>query len=145
MFFFYLPDGSLSCTFEFEFHDVDVVGSLYDEVDASFGCVILSLGVETNKFEEDEEHILIVQFKLLHQFVGSIGKEGLQTLEEGFGLPPLYFLHEFLYLERGFYFGESGIEGQEELDETFFHLAVGEAQAIETELLVITLDGEEPL
>ena len=64
--------------------------------------VILRFYIETHQFENDEEHILIVQLQFFHQFVGSIGKETLQAAEESIGLSSLYFLYKLLYFKRCF-------------------------------------------
>ena len=68
---------------QLEFHHIDKLVSLQDKVNASFARMIFHLGIEADKLEYDEKHILIMQFLFADHFVGSIRKETLQTAEEG--------------------------------------------------------------
>ena len=130
MFLFYLGDGLFSGAFQLEFNHVDVVRSFYHEVNPSFGRMIFCLGIETYQFEDDEEHVLVVPFQLACQFVGSIGKESLQTFEKGFRLSGAYLTYKFLYLKRRFYLRETGVERYQELDKPFLYFPVGKSEAV---------------
>ena len=80
-----------------------LVVSLKQQIDATFGCMIFCLDIEPDRFEDNEEHILIVQFQIFYQFVWRVGKEALQTAEECVDFSVFHFLNKFRYLEIRFH------------------------------------------
>ena len=46
---------------QLEFHHIDKLVSLQDKVNASFARMIFHLGIEADKLEYDEKHILVMQ------------------------------------------------------------------------------------
>ena len=81
---------------QLEFHHIDKLVSLQDKVNASFARMIFHLGIEADKLEYDEKHILIMQFLFADHFVGSIRKETLQTAEEGVIITETHLTDKFL-------------------------------------------------
>ena len=67
---------------QLEFHHIDKLVSLQDKVNASFARMIFHLGIEADKLEYDEKHILVMQFLFTDNLVCSVCKEALQALEE---------------------------------------------------------------
>jgi len=100
---FYLLERFFGSTFQFEFHNVDILVRLEQQIDATFGSMIFCLDIEPDQFEDDEEHILIMQFQIFHQFVWRVGKEALQTAEECVDFSVFHFLNKFRYLEIRFH------------------------------------------
>ena len=137
-----LPQRFFGSAFELELHDVDVAVCLQHEVHTSLGGVIFHLGIESHQLEDNEKHVLVVQFAVADKFVGGVGKETLQAAEEGIGLSGFYLTYKLLYLERCLYLVEAGVERHQELDEPFFHFPVGEAEAVESEPWVVLLNRE---
>ena len=127
---------------QFEFHYINVLVGLQYKVYPALRSVILRFYIETHQFENDEEHILIVQLQFFHQFVGSIGKETLQAAEESIGLSSLYFLYKLLYFKRCFNLVETCIVRYEESNKTFFHLTIGKAETINSKTFIIPLYRE---
>ena len=73
-----LPQRFFGSAFELELHDVDVAVCLQHEVHTSLGGVIFHLGIESHQLEDNEKHVLVVQFAVADKFVGGVGKETLQ-------------------------------------------------------------------
>ena len=88
---------------QLEFHHIDKLVSLQDKVNASFARMIFHLGIEADKLEYDEKHILIMQFLFADHFVGSIRKETLQTAEEGVIITGTHLTDKFLNLKGRFH------------------------------------------
>ncbi len=68
---------------------------------ASLAGAVLSLCVESHQLEEDKDHVLIVIFEFLDQFIRGIGEEGLQTRNEALGVARLNVTDKRLYLKGG--------------------------------------------
>lgn len=66
--------------------------------------MILHIGIEPDKLEDDKQNILVMPFQITDQLVRGIGKETLQAAEEGIGLAAFDLADKFAYLERGLYF-----------------------------------------
>ena len=88
---------------QLEFHHIDKLVSLQDKVNASFARMIFHLGIEADKLEYDEKHILVMQFLFADHFVGSIRKETLQTAEEGVIITETHLTDKFLNLKGRFH------------------------------------------
>ena len=66
MLFVNLPQRFFGSAFELELHDVDVAVCLQHEVHTSLGGVIFHLGIESHQLEDNEKHVLVVQFAVAH-------------------------------------------------------------------------------
>ena len=64
-----LLQSFLGTTIQFKLHDVDILLGFQHEIHASLGSVVLDFRVETDQFEDDEKHVLIMPFLLADQFV----------------------------------------------------------------------------
>ena len=90
-----LLQSFLGTTIQFKLHDVDILLGFQHEIHASLGSVVLDFRVETDQFEDDEKHVLIMPFLLADQFVRSIGQEAFQSIKKGLQLSCTYFTDEF--------------------------------------------------
>ena len=123
---------------QLEFHHIDKLVSLQDKVNASFTRMIFHLGIEADKLEYDEKHILVMQFLFTDNLVCSVCKEALQALEERIVVAGTYFTDKLLYLKWRFNVVHAGIIRYKKLYEPFFHFFVWKAQMIDTELFIIS-------
>lgn len=82
-----LLQSFLGTTIQFKLHDVDILLGFQHEIHASLGSVVLDFRVETDQFEDDEKHVLIMPFLLADQFVRSIGQEAFQSIKKASSCP----------------------------------------------------------
>ena len=150
MFFFDLLQSLFRSAVQLEFHNVDVLVCLQYEVDASFVCVIFHFCVESHQFEDDEKHILIVQFQFTffivgvtgNRFIRGVGKETLQTAEETVVVSLLYFFHELSYFECRPACAYIRVEREKEPDEPFLYFTVRKTKAVSSETCIVALYGQ---
>jgi len=109
---------------QLEFHHIDKLVSLQDKVNASFARMIFHLGIEADKLEYDEKHILIMQFLFADHFVGSIRKETLQTAEEGVIITETHLTDKFLNLKGRFHLIYVRVKREQETYKPLFHFPV---------------------
>ena len=111
---------------QLEFHHIDKLVSLQDKVNAPFTRMIFHLGIEADKLEYDEKHILIMQFLFLFadHFVGSIRKETLQTAEEGVIITGTHLTDKFLNLKGRFHLIYVCVKREQETYKLLFHFLV---------------------
>ena len=102
--------------------------------------MIFHLRIQTNQAENDEQHILVMQFQIAGQFIGRVGKEGLETLEKGVHVALTDLTYETLDLESGIHHVDRGIIGQQVFDKPLFYLSVREAQRIESKFRIVGLN-----
>lgn len=67
MFFVDLAQGFFGSAFQLELHHINIVRGLHDKVDATFRSMVFRLRVESQKFEDNEKHVLIVAFQITCQ------------------------------------------------------------------------------
>ena len=76
------------------------------------------------------------------QVVGDTGKEAAQAREESVHITALQLADELADIERGVCLGYRSVEGTDEVEETIFHLLVGEPQRVHPEALVVVLNRQ---
>ena len=115
-----LLQGFLGRSFQFEFHHVNIVRSLHHKVNPAFRGMIFRLRIESQKLEDDKQHILIVPFQIACQFIGTIRKETLQAFHEGIDLSAAHFLYKAGQLECGVSGRQVRIVRKQELGKSLF-------------------------
>ena len=110
MLFIDLLQRFFGCAVQLELHDIDEFVRLENQINATGTCVVFRLHVETYKLEDDKEYILIVQFQVTNQFIGSIGEEALQTAEESITVSRFYLVDKLPDLKRSSHCIGIGIE-----------------------------------
>ena len=132
----------LRCAVKLEFHYIDELIRLKDKVDATMARMVFNFRIEAYELEDDKKDILVMQFPLADHFVGSVGKETLQTAEEGVIVTGTYLTDKLLDFKGRLYLIHIRVIGKKETDETLLHFAIGKAKAVYAELFIIAFDGK---
>ena len=96
------------------------------------------LYIETDQLVDDEQHVLAMQFQVAHQLVRRVGKETLQATEKRIVIAATHFTNKLNDLKRCLHLVRIGIERQQELHKTLFHLAVGKTETVDAKFTVIS-------
>lgn len=112
MLFVDLAQGFFGSAFQLELHHINIVRGLHDKVNATFRSVVFRLRVESQKFEDNEKHVLIVAFQITCQLSAQScphnssplcgGLQNSVCLPDIFGSSCVLFLYPCLFTKIAF-------------------------------------------
>ena len=137
-----LLQGLFCRAVQFELEDVNVFRGLHYGVRTAFSTFHFRLRELAHQLEDKVEHYLIVTFGLCVQFVGEVGKEGLQAGEEGVVIACTQFLHKLTDIKSLVAVRHRSVVWYQKVDKTIADFVVGELQQVIAKLLVVVLNGE---